>query len=424
MMLRKCTMACCGVLLVLTATGVASATTYTVTDLGVSSPGWSTVYGSYPMSVNNSGQTVGYISVTTSTNASERRAAIYSGGTWTDIGTSLAPGNGITPASGKLSMATSINNSGLVAGWYAPSGLINGVTYTYQLGTGATTYLSNVPGVLNYTNYQGIHNEIGAPFGDGGWKKWTSGGGLNNSGQIAGWYYDSGAGGHQFLFDGTQTSEISISPLQTAVSSYNYATGINDAGVVISHAALWDGVHGPPGMSGTGWYTDGSGIHALSIVTPTFIAGNYVVGSNGASPFVAGLGQICTLGGVATNLKLGSDAMSLATGVSAAGVAVGWSGSSSGTPSLQHVQDAAQHAFLYDGTTTAQLSTLVTGSNPFSNLQAATAISNNGNYIVGYGPVGGVMHGFLLSAVPEPSTLLLAAAGLVGLLACAWRKRL
>ena len=38
------------------------------------------------------------------------------------------------------------------------------------------------------------------------------------------------------------------------------------------------------------------------------------------------------------------------------------------------------------------------GTNPFSNLQAATAISNNGNYIVGYGTVHGVIHGFLLTA--------------------------
>ena len=71
------------------------------------------------------------------------------------------------------------------------------------------------------------------------------------------------------------------------------------------------------------------------------------------------------------------------------------------------------------------LSTLVTGTNPFSSLQYAYGISNNGNYIVGYGVVAssGQTHGYLLTATPEPSMLLLAATGLVGLLVYAWRKR-
>ena len=48
------------------------------------------------------------------------------------------------------------------------------------------------------------------------------------------------------------------------------------------------------------------------------------------------------------------------------------------------------------------LNTLVTGTNPFSNLQYATAISGNGNYIVGYGTVGGQTHGFLLDLALLP----------------------
>jgi hypothetical protein len=51
---------------------------------------------------------------------------------------------------------------------------------------------------------------------------------------------------------------------------------------------------------------------------------------------------------------------------------------------------------------------------------------NNGGEIVGWGTIGGVTHGFALLnyTVPEPSSLVLLAAGLLGLLACAWRKRL
>ena len=56
-------------------------------------------------------------------------------------------------------------------------------------------------------------------------------------------------------------------------------------------------------------------------------------------------------------------------------------------------------------------------------LTNAYGIDNNGD-IVGYGSNGTSNRAFLITAiVPEPSTLLLAATGLVGLLAYAWRKR-
>ena len=48
---------------------------------------------------------------------------------------------------------------------------------------------------------------------------------------------------------------------------------------------------------------------------------------------------------------------------------------------------------------------------------------NNSGQIAGYGTYDGVMNAFLLTPTPEPSTLLLTGAGLMGLLAYAWRKR-
>ena len=59
------------------------------------------------------------------------------------------------------------------------------------------------------------------------------------------------------------------------------------------------------------------------------------------------------------------------------------------------------------------------------NLEEALGIDNNGD-IVGEGVnPSGQLDAFLLTptVTPEPSTLLLAASGLVGLLAYAWRKR-
>ena len=59
-------------------------------------------------------------------------------------------------------------------------------------------------------------------------------------------------------------------------------------------------------------------------------------------------------------------------------------------------------------------------------LSEALGIDNNGD-IVGYmtnNSNAAITNGFLITAsVPEPSSLLLVAVGLVGLLAYAWRKR-
>ena len=55
-------------------------------------------------------------------------------------------------------------------------------------------------------------------------------------------------------------------------------------------------------------------------------------------------------------------------------------------------------------------------------LTCAYGISSTG-YIVGAGTLNGVTQAFLLTPTPEPSTALLAAAGLFGLAAYVWRKR-
>jgi hypothetical protein len=59
----------------------------------------------------------------------------------------------------------------------------------------------------------------------------------------------------------------------------------------------------------------------------------------------------------------------------------------------------------------------------WSTLTAATGVNDQG-WIVGWGTHNGLANsGFLLKPTPEPSTLVLTAAGLLGVLAYAWRKR-
>ena len=57
-------------------------------------------------------------------------------------------------------------------------------------------------------------------------------------------------------------------------------------------------------------------------------------------------------------------------------------------------------------------------------LTDATGINESGQ-IVGYGTIasGGPIHAFLLTPIPEPSTLVLLGIGAMSLLAYAWRRR-
>jgi probable HAF family extracellular repeat protein len=161
-----------------------------------------------------------------------------------------------------------------------------------------------------------------------------------------------------------------------------------------------------------GWYFDGSRHDIPNGSVPTFIAGNYVVGNNQAGS--VGNAFVYTLGRTSSPIPyLSGDTTAIAYGVTSTGTVVGESDNGS-----------TFHAFVYSGGVTTDLSTLVSGTNPFSSLSVASAISSDGKYIVGYGTVGTQNHGFLLTAVvPEPSTLLLAATAVIGLLIYAWRNR-
>jgi probable HAF family extracellular repeat protein len=220
-------------------------------------------------------------------------------------------------------------------------------------------------------------------------------------------WIDSNSYDRTFVDSGGLTTEVTTPAFGGAGNAM--VSGINDSGVTIG----WYGISGNP--TGLGFYNNGSCNVIGGMTYPYCIVGNNVVGMSYSPPDAA----VYTLGaGSATSIgTLAGDTGSAAYGVNAAGTTVvgtSWNGS------------GAYHAFLYSGGVMSQLSSFVSGTDPFSSLAYATAISQNGNYIVGYGTTpSGQTHGFLLTAVPtpEPSVLLLAASGLAGLLAYAWRRR-
>ncbi len=81
----------------------------------------------------------------------------------------------------------------------------------------------------------------------------------------------------------------------------------------------------------------------------------------------------------------------------------------------------AMHAFLYDTINgMVDLNSLINPSLGWV-LNSAQAINDSGQ-IVGYGTIGGQTHAFELNAVPEPSSIVLAAMGLGGFVAWGWRR--
>ena len=126
-----------------------------------------------------------------------------------------------------------------------------------------------------------------------------------------------------------------------------------------------------------------------------------------------------------TSAALALAASDAATGINDSGVVVGYSLTSATFPRFIWTPT------VLNGTTTTgtfqDMNTVFAGLIPSGwTLSEALGIDNNGD-IVGYianDSNAAVTNGFLITAsVPEPSSLLLVAVGLVGLLAYAWRKR-
>ena len=383
-MLRQTTLVLLGLAVVLATAAAASATTYTLTDLGVL-PGTGTT--SYAMGVNDSGVVAG--ALTTTTAGASIAAAVYTGGAWDNIVAVI----GITK-----SVANGITDSGLVS---CSKGL-QVDSYIYNTNTSQYTNIGTQPGVCN-----GLVNHCGTdtfPYDTGSYETGTP---MNSSGEIVGFYNPTSGSTTPNLFvysGGMNGSTSTVTTPGTNLSSITGASGINNSGVVVGNYQLG----GNPNP--TGFYYSGGTCNTISSMgCPEAINGNEVVGADND-----GVAAIYTLGaGSATSIGTLGGYQSIAYAVSSAGTVVGYSYETSG----------AQAAFIYNNGAMTDLNTLVQGGlGQFTELNIAYGVSPNGEYIVGDGTTSaGYTQGFLLTAVatPEPSTLLLAVSGLMGLLACA-----
>jgi probable HAF family extracellular repeat protein len=204
-----------------------------------------------------------------------------------------------------------------------------------------------------------------------------------------------------------------------AMNDYGQVTGIALAGRGTGSAFLWTPTT-PGGTTGSmidiGIQLTGvSNVFGESIGSNGAMAGYGTVGSID-HPFVWTPSSANGTSGTMVDLYSADPTdfgtQSRAFGVNKYGMVVGSSGN-------------GVNAFLYYNGAYTNLYSLINPSLGWTALNYAESINDSGQ-ITGWGTYNGNTEPFLLQVpvpTPEPSTLLLATAGLAGLLAYAWRKR-
>jgi probable HAF family extracellular repeat protein len=178
---------------------------------------------------------------------------------------------------------------------------------------------------------------------------------ISNNGLIAGDAYTAGdASDHAFIYSSGMMLDLGTLPGGTS----SFATAVNDNGQAAGYA-----------------YPKGGGTHAFLYT-----------------------------GGVMTDLGvLQGHLFSLGFGMNASGDVVGY------------CNGGGTVAFLYSAGTMTDLNSLIDPASGW-HLSEAYAINNIGE-IVGYGTINEQTHAFLLTPVPEPSSIALLTIGAIGLAA-------
>jgi probable HAF family extracellular repeat protein len=158
----------------------------------------------FPEGINAKGQIVGWYN-----DGSSDHGFLYSGGSYTTLNDPLATVN---------TFATGINDKGQIVGYYQ-----DGVS-----GGGLVNH--------GFIYVGGIYTAIDDPFAispsvSGGTGIGTAALGINDKGQVVGYYYDSSRDAHGFLYSGGSYTTLD-DPLGV---NGTVATGINDKGQIVGY---------------------------------------------------------------------------------------------------------------------------------------------------------------------------------------------
>jgi probable HAF family extracellular repeat protein len=338
------------------------ATPYQITDLGTL--GGTT---SYAFGVNIHGDVAG--SSTTASGA--EHAFLYHNGAMTDLG--------VLNTGDTFSRAYGINDSGIVVGQS-----LGATSSPFYYSAGQMHFVGSLGG-----NY-GSANKI------------------NNAGQIVGISADQNGVTHAFRdTSGTMTDLGSLS----AASNYSIGYGINSSGAVTGYATtdaqgdydafLYNG--GPLQDLGN----LGGSSRGFAINDAGYVVGDSIIDASGNQRV------FLWHNGVFMNLGTAAGAISVDGGnLNNLNQVVGTLGFGAGL---------INHGFLWSNGVMTDENNLLPANSGWV-LRDAQAINDLGQ-IVGFGDINGQEHAYLLSPVPEPSTVALIATGGITLAFLMWRRR-
>jgi probable HAF family extracellular repeat protein len=319
----------------------------------------------------------------------------------------------------RLSQVSAINNRGQIVGDTITSdGTVISRAFRWSPATG-TQNLGTLPGGGPSSGY-GI-NDAGqvvgsASLNSGGSRafRYTDGVGMvdlgvlpgqtnstaraiNNAGQVTGTSTNSPLPGVPFRYtDGVGMQSLGLPPGATGASS---GTAINSRGLVATTASVSGVSRAFRYTDGTGWQDLGSfggGTSASAINDAGQVAGSASLGNGVTHAFLytdgVGMRDLGALPGGVNSFALGLNGLGHAVG----------EGRVAGPGS-------ALHALLFKDGTVTDLNSLISPQSGWL-LISAVDINDNG-WIIGTGGLNGRNANFLLTPVPEPSALALAAVG-------------
>lgn len=362
-------------LISLTLSTAAHATTWTLTDLGTFGGVSSTALG-----INNAGQVVGYATATDNT----PYPAIWQAGVISKLATrggaalkvnskGIAAGNGISTDGLRLNATLYIDEQAIDLGTFGGTfSNVNGINDNAQVIGYARTldekdhaFLIDETGIMDLGTFGGQYSYAY---------------GINNSGQVVGSAYNADGISRCFLFNGSNLTDIG-----TLGGKVCIAWAINDAGQVTGNASTANSGPAHAFIYENGVMRDlgtlgGSASVGLAINQNGQVVGYARTARNDIHAFIYS-------NGIMTDMGTLGGTTSTAVFVNASGQAVGNSTDAYGV----------KQAFFYSNGVMINVNTLVPG---LSDVDANRVYLNDAGQITGTGTINGKRHGFLLTPKP------------------------